>query len=327
MVGLSADKKLEEPSAKYGGIPVFLRFSNVDEELSAHPEEVRAIDLAKSIGWKSALQSVFGPEMVAYATNPARSRFLDLLPLSKDTVALEIGVGFGQHTPVIASRVRWLDALEVRLVNAIFAKTRCEQEHALNVTFVCGGDDCCLPFPDASYDVVLLNLVLEWCAGGNQDAPSIAGQRRLLCEIHRVLKPQGYLQLNTKNRFAYRLLLGGRDEHAHGLPFGSALPRPLLKLILWLTGKGPCPGHLHSYSALGRLLLGIGFSPIESYWTVPEMRFPEHFVPTNTAAVREAKKTLIRQSNTRLTDLLMRVTPASKIKHLAPGLFFVARKA
>ena len=134
------------PSATYCGVPVYLRYSNVDEELAAHPKEVRAIEIAKSAGWRSALQNLYDPSMVKYATDPARLQFLEVLPVSKETVALEIGVGFGQFTGALASRVRWLDTFEVRLVNAIFTKIRCEQETVENVGFACGGDDCRLPF-------------------------------------------------------------------------------------------------------------------------------------------------------------------------------------
>ncbi|HUX73205.1 MAG TPA: methyltransferase domain-containing protein [Steroidobacteraceae bacterium] len=185
---------------------------------------------------------------------------------------------------------------------------------------------CRLPFADASYDVVLLNLVLEWCAGGNPEEPAIAGQPRLLSEIYRVLKPNGTLQLCTKNRFAYRLLVGGGDEHAHGLRFGNALPRWLLRLIVRLRGKPAPAGHLHSYGALDRLIRGAGLSPVQSYWAVPEMRFPEQFIPTDVKAIRLARHQLIRQGNSRLTNLLMRLTPAWMVRYVTPGLFFIARK-
>ena len=314
------------PSATYCGVPVYLRYSNVDEELAAHPKEVRAIEIAKSAGWRSALQNLYDPSMVKYATDPARLQFLEVLPVSKETVALEIGVGFGQFTGALASRVRWLDTFEVRLVNAIFTKIRCEQETVENVGFACGGDDCRLPFASESYDAVFLNLVLEWCASGNREAPETTGQHRLLSEILRVLKPGGFLQLNTKNRFAYRLLLGGRDEHTHNLRFGSALPRPLLKLALGVTGKGPPPGHLHSYGALFRFLQNVGFSSIESFWAVPEMRFPEHLVQTSPEAIRQLRNQRIRQGDSRSSALLMGATPAFLVKYFAPGLFFIARR-
>jgi SAM-dependent methyltransferase len=312
--------------AEYDGIPVYLRYSTIEAELSSHLDEHRATKLARIEGWKRAIETVYGAGMVAYSADPTRSSFLDLLPLSKNMTALEIGIGFGQHTAAIASRVGRLDTLEVRLVNSLFSRIRCAQEGVSNVTFSCGGDDCYLPFSDASYDAVILNLVLEWCASGNSAEPGVAGQRRLLSEICRVLKPNGFLQLSTKNRFAYRLLIGGGDEHAYGTPFGSALPRFLLGLILHARGKKSAPGHLHSYGGLARLLRSVGLVPTESYWAAPEMRFPERYIPIDVSAIRAARQRLTRQSNTRATDLLMRATPAGLVKYFTPGFFFVVHK-
>ena len=125
-------------------------------------------------------------------------------------------------------------------------KIRCEQNSLENVNFACGGDDCRIPYPNDTYDIVILNLVLEWCANGAAELSAEHGQHRMLSEICRVLKPRGIVQLNTKNRFSYRLIIGGRDEHCHGMRFGSALPRWLLRRLL---RKAPL-GHLHSYGAL-----------------------------------------------------------------------------
>ena len=119
--------KIHKPN-EYDGIPIFLRFSDIDRELSQQPKERKAIEVAKANGWRNALETLYDPAMVSYSTSEKRLKFLDLLPLSKTATALEIGVGLGQHTAAIASRVKQLDTLEIRLVNAIFAKIRCEQD-------------------------------------------------------------------------------------------------------------------------------------------------------------------------------------------------------
>jgi SAM-dependent methyltransferase len=315
-----------ESLVQHDGIPVFLRFSDVERELAEHPKERRAVELARAKGWRHALETLYDAAMLRYSADPGRSRFLDVLPLDPDMTVLEVGVGFGQHTAAIAKRVARVDSLEVRLVNALFARIRCEQEGVTNATFACGGDDCRLPFPDASYDAVLLNLVLEWCASGDPTDPASTGQQRLLSEAQRVLKPGGWLQVNTKNRFAWRILTGGRDEHADQTRFGSALPRALLRLLLRLRGSAGPRGHLYSWGGLRRRLRRAGFARIESYWTVPEMRFPEHFVPVDARSIRAARPHLKSQGPNRRTDLLMRATPAWLVRHVAPGLFFLAQK-
>ncbi len=320
---------VQDPSdgfTQHDGIPVFLRFSNVERELAEYPKEARAVELARAKGWHHALETLYDAAMLRYSADPERLRFLDVLPLQPDMTVLEIGVGFGQHTAAIAKRVKRVDTLEVRLVNALFAKVRCEQEGVANARFACGGDDCLLPFPDASYDAVLLNLVLEWCASGHPIGQGHVAQQRLLAEAQRVLKPGGWLEVNTKNRFGWGILSGGRDEHVDGMRFGSALPRGLLRLLLRSRGKQGPRGHLHSWRGLNRLLRRAGFARIDSYWTVPEMRFPKHFVPADASSIRAARPGLSELGASRRTRLLMQVTPAGLVRHVAPGLFFVAHK-
>ena len=256
------------------GIPVRLRYSDVEREMKRYPKIRRALDVAKSKGWRHALETEWDAAMVAYSGSSKRWKFLEIVPLSKNMTVLEVGIGFGQHTGEIASRVAHVDALEVKLVNALFAKTRCEQEQVENVTFTCGGDDCRLPYPDNHYDVVLLNLVFEWCASEIKDEIPEVAQRRLLSEVHRVLKAGGTVQLNTKNRFSYRLLTGGPDEHTYEMRFGSALPRWLLQLILRAQRKPRPPGYLHSWWALKKLITKAGFDEIQATGLYRKCAFP-----------------------------------------------------
>ena len=113
---------------QFEGVPIFLSSADVAAELTEHSQVVSAIELAKKIGWRGALEAVYASDEVAYAADLKRLKFLDLLPLSKhNTVALEIGCGLGQHTTEIANRVKRLDVLEVGLANVLFTKIRCQQ--------------------------------------------------------------------------------------------------------------------------------------------------------------------------------------------------------
>jgi hypothetical protein len=168
-----------------------------------------------------------------------------------------------------------------------------------------------------------MNLVLEWCAGGDGED----GQRRMLSEVARVLRHGGLFQVSTKNRFAIRYLLGRPDEHCHNLPFGHALPRPFMRALLRATGHRSSTGTLHSYRKLALMLREAGLQPVRSYWAVPEMRFPHRFVPTDAASVRAARREGFRQGGHRSDSAVMRWLPAALVKHFTPGLFFIATRA
>ncbi|MEW6302591.1 MAG: class I SAM-dependent methyltransferase [Verrucomicrobiota bacterium] len=310
------------------GIPQFLRFPPAEsaEEIQSHG---RLNQLARERGWREALQTVYGADsnLYRYVTDESRGLFLDVLELNQESVVLEIGPGLGQFTPALAARTGFVCALEVVPGQAQFTRERCRQAGRANVHVACGGDDCRLPYASGHFDAVVTNLVFEWCASRNPDEAAHVAQQRLLAEAHRVLKPGGRLWLATKNRYALRYLLGRPDEHAFNLPFGNALPRACLALLLrWKKLPRP-PGVLYSHRALSRLLAEAGFADGKSFWAAPEMRFAQWLVPTDVASIRAARaQPGFVPGESRATRLLMSLLPAPLVKHFTPGLAFLAVK-
>lgn len=277
--------------------------------------------VARLEGWRSGVSAAYDTKLLNYVDNPERLIFLSLLPLNPGDAILEIGPGLGQISIPLSRRVATVDALEVVRGQAEFCAERSRQEEAGNIRITAGGDDCELPYGDAAFNGVILNLVLEWCgwrAGGSH--PHM--HRKLLAEISRVLKPGGFFYLATKNRFSLRLLTAGGDEHMFQMPFGSALPRWLARMLL--RGRRP-PGYLHSYRELRGLLGSAGFDRIESYWATPEMRWPTHMVPFDSDDLARLRRE-VPQGENRRTRLIAGLLPTFLIKHVAPGLAFLARK-
>jgi len=310
------------------GIPQFLRFGSAESD-EGQRKLALLNELARRQGWEAALRSVYRdePGLLEYVTQPARASFIDLLPLTPASDVLEIGPGLGQFTPLLARRARSVSALEVVSGQAEFVAQRCAQQGLDNVRVAAGGDDCRLPYLDASFDLVVLNLVFEWCASRCPEEHEVDVQRRLLSEMARVLRPGGSLYLATKNRFAMKYLLGKADEHSHYMRFGSPLPRPLWRWLLRRRGHARPGGMLHSHRALSALLREAGFERQVSYWATPEMRFPKEYVPTDAASIRAARRRPgFVQGESRSTRLLMQWVPAPLVRHLTPGLAFLARK-
>ena len=297
------------------------------------PEQVAKLErlnaLAREVGWESALRIVYEDTQNAlrYVTEKSRASFIELLPLTPGSDVLEIGSSLGQFTALLARRARSVCALEVVAGQAEFTLERCRQEGVDNVFVAVGGDECRLPYADGSFDIVVANLVFEWCASRCTDEPIDAVQRRFLDEIYRVSRAGGSLYLATKNRFALRFLVGKRDEHCHGLRFGSAMPRWLVRLLLRRKGWPRPSGMLHSHAGLMAMLRDSGFPRAQSFWAVPEMRYPIQYVPTDAESIRRARGTPgFVQGEMRSTRLMMRFIPAGAVKHFTPGHAFLAIK-
>jgi ubiquinone/menaquinone biosynthesis C-methylase UbiE len=309
-------------------IPQFLHYETVESEEAAKTLQ-KLNDIAKSKGWRQALIDIYGEGsgMYRYVTDTKRLDFLNLLALAKDNVVLEIGPGLGQLTTALAERTKMVYALEVVPQQAEFALERCKQEGLSNVQIASGGDDCWLPYADNFFDVVVINLVLEWCMSRDMNQSPAALQNRMLGEIQRVLKKGGIVYLVTKNRYSLHYLMGKPDEHSYEMPFGNALPRWLLYLMLRLRGKKRPSGFLHSYNQLKRMLLNTGFGDIQSYWAAPEMRYPSYYIPTdsNAIAIARRQKDFVAGSS-KSTKLIMKYLPNALVKHFTPGLVFVAKK-
>jgi SAM-dependent methyltransferase len=143
-------------------IPQFLQYEAVEnEETTATLEKLN--DLAKSKDWRKALSEIYGEDsgMYRYVTDTKRLKFLDLLPLTKESVVLEIGPGLGQFTTALAQRAKMVYALEVVPQQAEFALERSKQEGLSNVEVASGGDDCWLPYADRLFDVVVNKILLK----------------------------------------------------------------------------------------------------------------------------------------------------------------------
>ena len=311
------------------GIPIFLRY-DPSEDIDTVERLEQLNKLTPKIGWYDALNNVYDnkKDVIQYVTDHRRASYIELLPLTPNSRVLEIGPSLGQHTTILSSKAKSIHALEVIPSQAAFVAQRCLQEGAFNVFVACGGDDCKLPYLNNSFDIVILNLVFEWCASKEINEKSEKIQKRMLIEIRRILKSKGTLYLATKNRYDLRLLLGKRDFHAHNMRFGNALPRWLMRLILSLRMKDRETGLLYSYPALNRLLRSSGYEIIQSFWATPDMRFPDYYIPTDSKSVRTARHNCnFDQGRYRSTSLMMQLIPANLVKYFTPGLVFLARKS
>jgi len=246
---------------------------------------------ARSLGCSAALEK--HNHSVKYLTDPIREKYIDLLGLQPSDDVLEVGSSMGQHTRKIAKRCRSVNALEVVEFQAQFSKLWCSQDGLQNVYVTAGGSSGSLPYDDDSFDVVVSNYVLEWCAGRSHENPD-EFQQVVSKEIRRVLRPGGRLFLATKNRYAFKYLSGVEDEHL-GIRFGSALPRWVQRRVAAKAELGHPTGYLHSWNGLRRHLNRAGFADLTPLFAFPDARYPafignaDDFPTSSLSASRQVK--------------------------------------
>lgn len=243
------------------------------------------LDLAEEKGYRYAVENVIGrfkdPELCRYILAANRADFRAILPISHHTDILEIGAGWGGVTCGLAPHCRHVTAADTNPDTLRFLRIRVVQEGIPNVQLVRTDplDDGRLPFPDGSFDLVVLNGVLEYVGSAVSDADPMSAQTRGLQEVRRVLKPDGAVFIGIENRFGYLYFLGTRDHS--GLRYTSLMPRWLASVATRLRKGEPYRTYTYSYRGYRRLLVRAGFRPPRTYIAVPNYRDPRFIVPAD----------------------------------------------
>ena len=169
----------------------------------SYPEATRLQDVA---GRRQRAQRMLKVLAELGGVDLARSRLLDL------------GASHGLITLELARATASAVGIDVDAVAIAAARASARLEGRASFLVASGQ---ALPFPSASFDIVVCNHVYEHVP----DAPG------LMAEIHRVLAPGGVCY------FAGGHLLQLMEPH-YRLPLLSWLPRPLADAYLRATGRG-----------------------------------------------------------------------------------------
>jgi len=144
---------------------------------------------------------------------------------------LEFGCNVGASSVVLAALGGRVTAVDVSADAAAIADANLRR-HGLDAaaTVLHVADTRGLPFPSASFDMVLANSVLEYVEPDHLDA--------VLAELHRLLRPGGRMLIcGTASRLA------PREVHSRRW-FVNYLPRGVDRLLGRSLQRGICPAHL-----------------------------------------------------------------------------------
>lgn len=132
-----------------------------------------------------------------------------------------------------------------------------------------------LPFKENTFDLIILNGVLEYTARG-QKGPPRDTHLKILKYIRTLLRPGGLFYLGIENRYYLKFLLGWRDHYE--MRFSNILPRKLSTFISVLLGR-EVRNWIYSYSEYVELLGEAGFNDHTFFTALPNYKSPEYIIP------------------------------------------------
>jgi SAM-dependent methyltransferase/aminoglycoside phosphotransferase (APT) family kinase protein len=221
------------------------------EQIAKTPERNRAL-----------LQTVFLDEN--------RAAFKAILPPLDGRRVLDLGCGSGITSIGLARWAREVVSCDLTFERVAFLALRAHEMGLSNIRTVCAGDTRPLPFPDGSFDCVVLNGVLEWSAAEG-DRPVREGQLEFLGEVLRILQPDGHLYIGIENRYGYGYFFGAPEDHT-GVKYAALAPRWLADILVKHANGHPYRTYTYSYGGMRKLLKKAGFRSASFFAPIPDYR-------------------------------------------------------
>ena len=312
-------------------VPCFVKDAPYWGEL---PEaEMRALLKSAQKGyWKDALEMI--PEekrevIISYGTDKTRGWWRYLLPGRDTGKVLDVGAGLGAVTFSLANAGYEVVAVDSVPERAMFLTIRRDQDKIHNVQTACASA-LELPFPENSFDVVILNGVLEWVGLSDTSLRPNKVQKKVLNNIYNLLKQKGILYLAIENRIAGIYILGLKDPHS-GLRFTTLMPRRIADLYARLKHKGGYKTYVYSKWGYEKMLKEAGFKDSKFFLPLPSYRNFKVIIPVGNRRVTQYCATRIwnmkRLRLLRSISFLIKLFPFSfLLDYFPPDYSIVARK-
>jgi ubiquinone/menaquinone biosynthesis C-methylase UbiE len=252
------------------------------------PQDVmqEVITSARQGYWKDAFEGIpeeKREELVSYGSDESRGWWRYLLPGRDTGTVLDVGAGFGAITFSLASAGYKVVSVDSVIERASFIKTRVNQDKVDNVQVSCASA-LELPFPEGSFDIVIMNGVLEWLGLSDTSMSPDKVQKKALHDIIRLLKPGGIFYLAIENRISAIYFLGFKDPHS-GLRFTSIMPRFMAHLYSFLKKRMRYRTYTYSKFGYQKILKQAGFKEVQFFLPLPSYRNFKMIIPAGNSKV------------------------------------------
>ena len=202
----------------------------------------------------------------------------------RDADVLDIGFGIGGFLIALAAHSRAVTGVDISLNVIKKMESRLGFRKVDNVRLL-HESAVSLPFDENSFDLIILNGVLEYTAKGYEGSPREI-HLKVLKDIRRLLRSDGLFYLGIENRYYLKFLLGHRDHYE--MRFSNILPRKLSTFISKLLGQ-EVRHWIYSHDELQTLLEQAGFNDSMFFTALPNYKPPEYLIPISSMEkIREA---------------------------------------
>lgn len=235
----------------------------------------KALGIIDTEGWDSFAAKY--KDRLDFTTEENRADWRFLVPLDRNSVVLDVGAGLGRTSIPLARVVKKVVACDTSVIRMKFLKKLADSKGLINIEVVVA-DIFNPPFEQESFDLIVMNGVLEWV--GRTDLYKNPREAQIAClKICRgLLKKGGFLYVGIENRFAAAYLRG--IDH-NGLRFTSYMPRWIANKYTELKKHHKYDTHTYSMAGYKKLFKVGGFDNLDPYLVYPGYNRPRIIIPYN----------------------------------------------
>jgi len=176
--------------------------------------------------------------------------------------AAGISIGFSRHYDDVAS-------LDLNENNIRIIRKRIEERDINNISYI-HGSALELPFQNDSFDLVIMNGVLEWVGVGRKES-ALKLQGKVMDRVYDLLRDRGIFYMAIENRWSPLYFI--RDPHVF-IPLVCAFPRKLADLVSYILLGRHYDAPIPSFWQLKRDFKRHGFREIHIYAPVMNYQYP-----------------------------------------------------